>query len=288
MIFLKKKLMSEWLISTAFFFFGCAVFSFGVVSLIEPNEISPGGFTGIATVFNLWWGLPIGITVFVLNIPLLILLYKKFGGGFVFKTSAATFILSLMLDIGEVIFPIIRLDGILAAVFGGIACGFGLSLVIIRGATTGGADAVAKLVNNRFPHIAMGRIIMLTDLIVILLSVLAYKNIESGMYSVITIFVSGKVIDAVLYGADRGRMVYIITDRPNEVAKAIYSVLKRGVTVLNAKGGYTGHSRFLLLCAVRLPEVSLVLKSVNNTDNGAFTVVTEVGQIIGEGFRKNG
>ncbi len=286
-IFLKTKLKSEWILDIVFFILGSAAFSFGVVSLIEPNEISPGGFTGIATVFNLWWGMPIGITVFALNIPLLILQFKKFGGSFIIKTAAATFMLSLILDIGEAVFPHILLDGILAAVFGGIMCGFGLSLVIMRGATTGGADAVAKLVNSRFPHFAMGKIIMLTDLFVILLSVFAYKNIEIGMYSVITIFVSTKVIDAAIYGADSGRMVYIVTDNPQGVSQAIYGTLKRGVTVLDAKGGYTGKKRALLLCAVRLPQVSIVLKCVNATDKSAFTVVTEVGQIIGEGFRKN-
>lgn len=284
---MKVKIKSERLKDLAYFIVGCMVFSFGVISIIEPNEISPGGFTGIATVFNYWWGLPVGVTVFVLNIPLLILQYTNFGGSFVIKTAAATFILSMSLSVAEAVLPLFRLDGILAAVFGGLLTGFGLSLVLLRGATTGGADAVAKLINKRYTQIGVGRIIMLTDLVVIALSVIAYGNIESALYSVVTIYVSSRVIDAVLYGADKGKMVYIITKKQDEVSSAIYSALRRGVTKIDAVGGYTGEKRVLLLCAVRIHEVGSVLRSVADADAAAFTVVAEVGQIIGEGFRKN-
>ncbi len=284
---MKVKIKSERLKDLVYFIVGCMIFSFGVISIIEPNEISPGGFTGIATVFNYWWGLPVGVTVFVLNIPLLILQYKNFGGGFIIKTAAATFILSVSLSVAEFVLPTFKLDGILAAVFGGVLTGFGLSLVLLRGATTGGADAVAKLLNKKYTHLSVGRIIMLTDLAVIVLSVIAYGNIESALYSMVTIYASSKVVDAVLYGADKGKMVYIITKKQDEVSAAIYSALRRGVTKIDAKGGYTGEKRVLLLCAVRIHEVGSVLRSVAEADDTAFTVVAEVGQIIGEGFRKN-
>ena len=284
---MEVKIKSEWLKDLVYFLVGCMIFSFGVISIIEPNEISPGGFTGIATVFNYWLGLPVGITVFVLNIPLLILQYKNFGGSFIIKTAAATFILSCTLGIAEYLLPIFKLDGILAAVFGGISTGFGLSLVLLRGATTGGADAVAKLVNKKYPHFPVGRIIMFTDLAVIVLSVIAYGNIESALYSIITIYASSKVVDAMLYGADKGKMVYVITAFPDKVSSAIYSSLERGVTRIDARGGYTGEKRVLLLCAVRIHEVGTVLRSVSEVDGAAFTIVADVGQIIGEGFKRN-
>ena len=284
---MEVKIKSEWLKDLVCFLVGCMIFSFGVISIIEPNEISPGGFTGIATVFNYWLGLPVGITVFVLNIPLLILQYKNFGGSFIIKTAAATFILSCTLGIAEYLLPIFKLDGILAAVFGGISTGFGLSLVLLRGATTGGADAVAKLVNKKHPHFPVGRIIMFTDLAVIVLSVIAYGNIESALYSIITIYASSKVVDAMLYGADKGKMIYVITAFPDKVSSAIYSSLERGVTRIDARGGYTGEKRVLLLCAVRIHEVGTVLRSVSEVDGAAFTIVADVGQIIGEGFKRN-
>ena len=287
MIFLKGKIKSEWLIDALYITVGCSIYAAAVIGLIEPNEISPGGFTGIAAVLNFLWGLPIGTVVFVLNIPLLILIYKNFGGGFVIKTAAATFIMSLTLSIAEVFMPVYHLDGILASVFGGVLSGFGLSLALIRGATTGGADAIAKLVNKRFTHFPIGRLIMFIDLAVIVLSAAVYGNIESALYSAITIYVSGKVIDAVLYGGERGKMVYVITSHPRRVATAIYNAIKRGVTKIDVSGGYTGEKRAMLLCAVRIHEVGAVLRTVSRTDASAFTVVAEVGEIIGQGFKKS-
>ena len=284
---MKSKFKSERFTDFCYFLIGSIVFSVGVISVIEPNEISPGGFTGIATVLNYWLNLPVGITVFVLNIPLFILQYKHFGGSFIIKTAAATFILSCTLSVAEYVLPVFKLDGILAAVFGGVMTGFGLSLVLLRGATTGGADAVAKLVNKKYSHFPVGRIIMFIDLGVIVLSVIAYKNIESALYSIITIYASSKIIDALLYGADKGKMVYIITAFPDKVSSAIYSALNRGVTKIDAYGGYTGDKKVLLLCAVRIHEVGALLRSVTSADGTAFTVVADVGQIIGEGFRRN-
>ena len=284
---MKSKFKSERFTDFWYFLIGSIVFSVGVISVIEPNEISPGGFTGIATVLNYWLNLPVGITVFILNIPLFILQYKHFGGSFIIKTAAATFILSCTLSVAEYLLPVFKLDGILAAVFGGVMTGFGLSLVLLRGATTGGADAVAKLVNKKYSHFPVGRIIMFIDLGVIVLSVIAYKNIESALYSIITIYASSKIIDALLYGADKGKMVYIITAFPDKVSSAIYSSLNRGVTKIDAYGGYTGDKKVLLLCAVRIHEVGALLRSVTVADNTAFTVVADVGQIIGEGFRRN-
>lgn len=284
---MKSKFKSERFTDFWYFLIGSIVFSVGVISVIEPNEISPGGFTGIATVLNYWLNLPVGITVFILNIPLFILQYKHFGGSFIVKTAAATFILSCTLSVAEYVLPVFKLDGILAAVFGGVMTGFGLSLVLLRGATTGGADAVAKLVNKKYSHFPVGRIIMFIDLGVIVLSVIAYKNIESALYSIITIYASSKIIDALLYGADKGKMVYIITAFPDKVSSAIYSSLNRGVTKIDAYGGYTGDKKVLLLCAVRIHEVGALLRSVACADDTAFTVVADVGQIIGEGFRRN-
>jgi uncharacterized membrane-anchored protein YitT (DUF2179 family) len=280
------KIKSERLKDLAYFIVGCMVFSFGVISIIEPNEISPGGFTGIATVFNYWWGLPVGVTVFVLNIPLLILQYTNFGGSFVIKTAAATFILSMSLSVAEAVLPLFRLDGILAAVFGGLLTGFGLSLVLLRGATTGGADAVAKLINKRYTQIGVGRIIMLTDLVVIALSVIAYGNIESALYSVVTIYVSSRVIDAVLYGADKGKLIYIITDEPKSICREINVKLKRGVTALNGFGGYTRKEKEVLLCSVRKYEITAVYDIIRTFDPVAFVIVSDAAEITGQGFRK--
>ncbi len=183
---------------------GCAIYSFAVAALISPNKISPGGFTGVATALSHLSGVPSGTVLLALNIPLLIFAFKKMGGGFILKTVAVTFLLSFSLNIAENIVPEFVVNPVLASVFGGIMSGFGLSLILLRGATTGGVDIVAMLINSKKPHFSLGRIIMLFDFGVIALAALTYGNIESALYSIITIYVASQIIDSVLYGGDRG------------------------------------------------------------------------------------
>ncbi len=265
---------------------GCGIYSFAVAALITPNEISPGGFTGIATALSFLLGLPSGTILLALNIPLLIIAFKKLGGGFILKTVAVTFILSLSLNLSEKIVPQFLVNPVLAAVFGGIISGFGLSLILLRGATTGGVDIIAMLVNSKKRHFSLGRIIMLFDFGVIALSALAYGNIESALYSVITIYAASQIMDMVLYGGDRGKILFIVSKKGEKIAELVGKELERGVTIMSAKGGFTRNDSNLLFCAVRKHEVALLLEIVRNADQNAFTVVSDAGEIIGQGFKK--
>ncbi len=265
---------------------GCGIYSFAVASLLTPNEISPGGFTGIATAVSFLSGLPSGTVLLALNIPLLIIAFKKLGGGFILKTVAVTFLLSFFLNIAEGVSPKFQVNPILAAVFGGIISGFGLSLILLRGATTGGVDIIAMLINSKKRHFSLGRIIMLFDFGVIALAALSYGNIESALYSVITIYAATQIMDGVLYGGDRGKILFIVSREGKKIAEAVGSSLKRGITVMSAKGGFTGNENNLLLCAVRKHEVAAILEIIRNLDENAFTVVSDAGEIIGQGFKK--
>ena len=264
---------------------GCGIYSFAVAALISPNKISPGGFTGVATALGYLTGVPSGSVLLALNIPLLIFAFRKMGGGFIFKTVAVTFLLSFTLNVAENIVPQFALNPVLASVFGGIISGFGLSLILFRGATTGGVDVVAMLINSQKPHFSLGRIIMLFDFGVIALAALTYGNIESALYSVITIYAASQIIDAVLYGGDRGKIVLIVTKKGQKIADLVGSVLKRGVTVITATGGYTNEDKTLLYCAVRKHEVASLLGLVREIDENAFVTVSDAGEIIGQGFK---
>lgn len=265
---------------------GCGIYSFAVASLLKPNEISPGGFTGVATAVSFLSGLPSGTLLLALNIPLLIIAFKKLGGGFILKTVAVTFLLSFFLNIAESISPQFKVSPILAAVFGGIISGFGLSLILLRGATTGGVDVVAMLINSKKRHFSLGRIIMLFDFGVIALAAFCYGNIESALYSVITIYAASQIMDGVLYGGDRGKILFIVSRNGKKIAKQVGISLKRGITVMSATGGFTGNENNLLLCAVRKHEVASLLEIIRNADENAFTVVSDAGEIIGQGFKK--
>ena len=266
---------------------GGIIYSVAVLLFLSANEISPGGITGIATVFNYLFMLPIGTVMFLLNIPILIIGFMKLGGVFILKTTVATVIISIILDIVETFLPAVKVDPILAAVFGGLLMGLGVSMFMLRGATTGGVDIIAKLINRRFPHITVGRLMLLSDAVVVALSAFAYKNVESALYSVIALYASSRVIDMMLYGADKGKIVYIITEKSAEMSREIMSLVKRGITVIGVTGAYTGRRLDMLMCTVRRNEVSAVCRLARENDRGAFIVIAEAGEILGEGFKPN-
>lgn len=282
---MKKKRLKRFLSDIAVYLVGSLIYSSAVTMFVSPNEISPGGLTGIATALNFLFALPSGTVLFLLNIPILIMGYLKFGGKFIIKTAIATVLISFSLTVTDAILPQFVIDKILASVFGGILMGTGISLIMLRGATTGGVDVIAKLINRRFKHITVGKIILIVDALVIGFAAVAYRNIESILYSVISIYATSHIMDTVLYGADKGKMIYIITEYPVEVCREINTVLQRGVTILSAKGGYTGKERSLLLCTVRRYEVSGVYEIVDKYDINAFIVVSDAGEILGEGFK---
>ncbi len=264
---------------------GCAVYSFSVVSFLEPNKISPGGFTGVATILSAVTPIPSGTILLILNVPLMLFALKKLGGGFILKTVAVTFILSSTLNIAEIMFPKFSLNPVLAAVFGGIISGFGISLILISGATTGGVDIIAHFINSKRPHISVGRVIMVFDALVIMLSAFIYANIESALFSLIAIYAATQVIDSMLYGADKGKIVLIVTKKSGTIVERVSTELGRGITRVSSKGGFTGEDNELLLCAVRKYEVANLITLIKEADTKAFTVITDAGEIIGQGFK---
>ena len=166
--------------------------------------------------------------------------------------------------------------------------GAGLSMVFLRGGTTGGSDMVARLLGARVPHISMGKLIFAVDCVVILISAFVYRSLESALYAGITIFISSRVIDAILYGTDAGtgKFILIISEKNEEIARDILGNIERGVTRLQAKGGYSGRNGEVLLCAVRRYEVAGVKEIIHAHDQAAFVIVGEAGEIRGEGFRR--
>lgn len=267
------------------YFFGGFIYSAAVTIFISPNEISPGGLTGISTALNYLFSFPTGITLFILNIPILIIGFIKFGGIFIFNTSLATALVSFSLTITDYLFPPFKTDKILAAVFGGILMGTGLSMVLRHGATTGGVDIIAKFINAKFRHLTVGRLLLIMDAIIIIFAAIVYSNVESVLYSILSMYASSRVLDIGLYGADKGRVIYIVSNKPTEICADINKIAKRGVTVISAKGGYTRENKEMLMCTVRIHEVSTIYSIVDKYDPNAFIVVSEAGEIIGEGFK---
>ena len=279
-----RKKIQGFIIDTVLFIIGSMLYSVAVNCFTSRNNILNGGFTGIATLLNHLFGFPIGTVIFLLNIPLFFPAYKRLGTKFVLRTMWATFIMSAMIDLGTVL-PIYGNDLLLSSLFGGVLSGAGLGIVFIRNATTGGTDIIAKLLQLKFPHMSIGRSIFIFDLIVVVLGGIVYRNVESMLYACVVIFVSTQTIDYIIYGTNRGTMIMIITERGEDVRRLIITELRRGVTVLQGRGGYTDGEREVLLCACYDNQTGKFIKKIKSADENAFFIVTQAKEILGEGFK---
>lgn len=263
---------------------GSAIFSVSVNMFSAPNNIVQGGLTGVGTVANYLFSLPIGTVMLILNIPLFALALRHLRLKFVIKTVISTFIFTTLIDLGAYFIPSYKGDMLLGCIFCGILSGVGLALVFLTGATTGGTDIIAMLIRKKKTNISMGNIMLFADLVVILLSFVVYREIESIMYAVIVIYISAKAIDFVLYGREHTKLIFIITAKKDAVLSAILLEIGRGASVLPLTGGYTGKEKNLILCAAKKIQIREILRLTQAKDPQAFTVVCDAGQVIGEGF----
>lgn len=267
---------------------GAIIYALSVVVFTSANNIAPGGFTGIATMLNYLFSVPIGMFIFIMNIPLFIWGAYENGIKFLTKTIAGTLLVSVAIDVLTPIMPVYKGDTILAAIFGGILNGAGLGIIFYRGGSTGGTDIIAVNLHKHFPFLSNGKIIMLTDIVVLAVACFVYHSLESALYAGIAIFVSIRVIDAISYGTSRGngKLMFIITNKSDEVTAVILNNLKRGVTLLDGEGAYSGEKKRVIMCAVRPQQVFKITKGIKNIDRSAFIIVTTAGAIQGVGFAK--
>ena len=269
---------------------GASLYAASVAVFTSKNNIAPGGLTGVSTMLNYLFSLPIGAMIFLMNIPLFLWAFFKNGKGFAVKTMTGTALVSVFIDIFQAVLPFYGGNIMLAAIFGGALSGLGLGLIFARGGSTGGTDIIAVSLNKRFPHISTGRLMLLSDAVVLTAAAIVYGNIESALYAGITIFVSVRVIDAVTYGTSRGngKLIFIISDSYDVISREIIQKLGRGVTILDGSGAYTGNCKRVLMCAARPNQVVKITKGVKIIDKNAFIVVTTANSILGEGFYNSG
>ncbi len=281
-----KSRIKEFLTDLIYYIVGGSIYAVAVTTFLSANEISPGGVTGIATVLNYLFQSPVGAVVFLINVPLFIVAFLKIGKGFILKTAIATAVTSVLLDFLVIFLPKMQIDLILASIFGGTLMGLGVSIIMLRGSSTGGVEIIAKLFSLRFPYISMGRLMLFADFSVVIAAAFVYKNVESALYSTVALYSCSKIMDLILYGADKGKVIYIISDKAQYIVCDILNKVGRGATFLDVKGAYTGESRQMIMCTVRRNEVHNVYAAARQHDASAFIVVCEAGEILGEGFKK--
>ena len=281
---MKDRWLSSYPVDVLFIFLGTAIYAFGIYAFTVPNQIAPGGVTGLATVINAFTGIKIGTIVTVFNVPLLIFGFTKLGKRFLLNTLLSTVFFNLLYDYIYPFLPNYRGNTLLAAIFGGLFIGLGIAIVFMRGGSTGGMDIVNKAVQVKKPHISLGKISFITDLIVISIAAVSFRSLESALYAVIAMFVSSKTIDALIYGTNVGKMVLIVSSKSEEIAKLIVSNLFRGCTIVDAHGAYSGQPKKVLLCACKNVEFYNLKYIVKRLDPHAFMIVSEAGEVFGEGF----
>lgn len=267
--------------------FGCALYAVGVAVFIEPSNITPGGATGLAVILNRFFdAFPVGLYIILLNLPLLVLSFFVFDLKFVLKTTFTTVFSSILIDVFAKIFPPFSSDMILSALAGGVSCGAGLAVIMLFGATTGGTEMLAKIIHKKRRYISVGTMMIAVDAAIVALSAIIYNDFEISLYSVLCIITMSLFLDKMIYGLDRGKMFFIITEKNQKMLEVLVNESGRGVTEIKALGGYTKAEKHLLICVVRPPEVSKILSIVKTCDENAFITVTEVGEVMGRGFKR--
>ncbi|MBE6759697.1 MAG: YitT family protein [Ruminococcaceae bacterium] len=274
---------------------GALFYAISVDVFTSPNNIVPGGITGISTVLHAFYDLPIGTMMLVLNIPIFIAGLAVIGWKYVARTGICLALVSATIDLLAPVLPQYTDDKVIASVFGGLCMGFGLSMIFMRGGSTGGTDVVARIFGRMFPSMTQGKLIVLIDIVIITGASVAFGkeggSVEAGLnaalYAVISLFVSSFALDRVLYGMNTGCQLFIITAYPDEVNRGIIEKVNRGTTILSGRGGYSGSQRDIIMCAVRNSEVYQVRSVVRSIDRNAFIIVGNASSILGEGFQSN-
>lgn len=264
---------------------GTLLMAIGVSLFLLPNKLSSGGFTGIATVFYYLFEWKVGTVIFLLNLPLFILSYFKIGKDFFFKSLIGTVVLSLCINYFETIKPVTN-DKFLDCIFGGIIIGIGNALILRVNGSTGGTELVTGIVRSYAPKFKTSDIIRVFDISVVALNVLVFKEIEIGLYSAIAIYMSTKMIDLIFEGINFTKMIFIISDKYEEISDKIQNEIERGLTGIYSKGMYTNKEKMMLLCVVSRNEVIKIRKIVNKVDSGAFIIISNAREAFGEGFKE--
>ena len=259
---------------------GCSLAVFTI-----PNDIAPGGVSGLSTALAHISPIRVSIWNIVLNVPLLLLAWSLLGVRSLVFTVISTVLLSVFIELSTAFLPAYTGDFVLASVFGGAICGLGIGLLFMRGISTGGTDLLTLVIRKALPNIPNGTMLMAIDATVVVFAVFVFRDIDVALYSTVTIFACSKVIDALAQGVDYAKVVYAITSDGERVSKMVVDLTDRGTTIIPAIGGYTGEGREIVVIVTRRRLLAQTLKAVKLADPKAFTFVMNTTEVHGEGFK---
>lgn len=264
---------------------GSAIMAFGTSSFLLPAQLSSGGFAGIATITYYLLNIPMGIMIMALNIPLFLFAGYRIGKEFFIKSLIGTISISVFIDIFDK-YPPVTTDRFLACIYGGVIIGIGTAIILKVSSSTGGTELIANIIKTYNSNVSISRYLTIIDIIIISLNVIFFKHIEVGLYSAIAIYLYGQMIDIIFEGVNYTKLLVIISDKNQEISKAIGDEVKRGVTGLYGKGMYSKQNKLVLLCAASRGDVAKIKNIAKNIDEKCFIVITNAREVFGEGFKE--
>lgn len=275
-----KKFLKEILLTVL----GTCACGLGVGSFLLPNRLSSGGFSGLATVAYYFLGWNVGLTVIIINIPLFIFAFIHIGRRFFVKTIFGATFLSVFIDIFSK-YPLIVGDRFLACIYGGILIGIGTGIVFRANTSTGGSDLIVQIARSYKVKIASGKLLNIIDIGVVFINVLFFRELEIGLYSAIAIFLDGVMIDIIFEGITFSKMVFIISDKSEEILNCLHNDINCGVTEFYGKGSYKGTDKVILMSVVNRRDIPVIKEKIHEIDNDAFLIVENAREVYGLGFK---
>ena len=277
---MKQKLKSYGIVAL-----GALLIALSVDCFFASNQLNTGGVTGLALIVNaLFPRISVGTASFAVNLPLFLIGWKLLGFHMLASSLFCVTVLSVSVDVMMALWPVPPMDPMLAALFGGAVMGLGVGFIFSQGATSGGSSILARLLRLKFPWLPLGTLMLVPDFIILAMSAAVFGRFELILYSVVSLYVSAKVTDMVLYGLDTSKVAYIVSNRWHDITDVLLQKLNRGVTLLRGEGAYTGEEKRVLLVAFKQKEIVEIKRVVHSIDPGAFLIVCDAHDVLGEGF----
>lgn len=263
---------------------GSIFVAIGIYNFAVQAKFPMTGFSGIALIMYRLLNIPIGLSTILLNIPVAILCYHLLGRKFFISSVRCMVISSIFIDYVAPMFPVYQGSRLLAALCTGVFAGIGYALIYTRNSSTGGSDFIIMAVKAMKPHLSLGNIAFWSDVGIILVGGILFRDVDGIIYGMIVNYIFAVVVDKVMYGMNAGKMALIVTEHGEEICQVIDDCCQRGSTILNAKGGYRGDEKQMVMCACNSKEMYQVQQAVKETDPQSFLVVLESHEVHGEGF----
>lgn len=283
---MKKNVFKSLALESIGLIFGCIFMSVGINMFLKPYTIAPGGLSGLSVVIGKLTGLPISVVMMGIGIPLVIFSVKILGIKDSIKTLIGMTVFSLILSITSPLSNAhVTEDVLLCAISGALCLGIGLGIVLKMDASTGGTDLIALMLNKVFPSVPISKFMVMLDGMVVISAGIASKNLETALYSGVALYIIVKLVDAIVSDFDYSKAFMIISNQPDNLRDGITKEVKRGVTFLQGKGGYTNEDKNVLLVVVSKNEEVHLKKVIKSIDPCAFIIVSDVHEVLGEGFK---